>query len=117
MQAQKWGCAVQQAEAVGSQEQVLCLGVTDGLCRGRLQPARLDVFQWHIEPALLWLAAVNRRDGQDVASLRVYAPQAGATSDHGPRGNCYAWHGDALDFVIQDESHCPTCQDSGFVTA
>ena len=86
LQAEEWGGAVQQAEAVGPQQQVLGGRVADDAGRGWLQPARQEILEGDVELELFRLAGVDGRGDEDVFFLGIDAPQATPVLDDGAGG-------------------------------
>jgi hypothetical protein len=76
---------VEQAEAVGAQEEVLSLDVADDLGRWRLQTAGADVLEGDVELTLFRLTTVNGGSDEDIALVGIHVPQAVAVGDHGAR--------------------------------
>jgi len=65
---------VEQAEAVGTQEEVLSRRVAHALGRRWLRAAGADVLEGDVEPGLLCLAAVNGGGDEDVSLLTIHVP-------------------------------------------
>jgi len=83
LQAEQRGRSMQQAEAIGTQQQLLGSRVTNDLRRWWLQTAGADTLEGDVEPALLDLAAINGRGHQGGAFLAIHPPQTVAVGDDG----------------------------------
>ena len=86
LQTEQRGCAVEEAETVGSEEKVLGGRMSHDVGRGGVQTARTDILEGEIELDLLRLAAINGGGDENSALLSVYSPQTTAVGDDGSGG-------------------------------
>ena len=93
LQADQGNGAVEQAEAVGTQEVIPGLDVTGYAGRRWLQTTKLDVLERDVEFGLFRITAVDGGGGVEVNFLPIDSPGPRPVADHSTAGECSRFHG------------------------